>query len=112
MVVAFTEPPDPDKVIALAPKTIRDRIVVRTAKRTRAQIEADMEAMTVAVNRLGIDYTGGYDPKTERFNITVGAPAMVERARAVLPDSMSADTDVKVGLLPVPEAGSPRSPGR
>ena len=83
-----------------------------TAKRTQAQIGADLEATTVAVNRLGIDYTGGYDPKTQRFHIMVGAPAAVERVRAVLPDSVRADTDIKVGALPVPERALPRSQAR
>ena len=108
VVVAFTEPPSPDKVIALAPRTIRDRIFIRTAKRTQKQIGADLEAITVAVNRLGIDYTGGYDPKTQRFHVMVGAPAMVQRVRAVLPNSVRTDTDIKVGALPVPERALPR----
>ena len=103
VVVAFTRPPDRDEVIALAPKTIRDRIVVRTATRTAPQISADLDAITAAVNKLKIDYTGGYDPKTQRFNIMVGAPTAVERVRAALPDSVRADTDVTVGALPVPE---------
>lgn len=103
VVVAFTQPPDRDAVIALAPRTLRDRIVVHTAKRTASQISADLDAITAAVNRLKVDYTGGYDPRTQRFHIMVGAPAMVERVRAVLPDSVRGDTDIKVGALPVPE---------
>ena len=112
VVVAFTQPPARDKVIALAPKTIRDRIVIRTAKRTQAQISADLDAITAAVNRLAIDYTGGYDPRTQRFHVMVGAPALVERVRSVLPASVRADTDIKVGALPVPETAIPRSPTR
>ena len=108
VVVAFTRPPNQDEVIALAPKTIRDRIVVRTATRPASLINADLDAITAAVNKLKIEYTGGYDPKTQRFHITVGAPVMVERVRAVLPDSVRADTDVKVGALPVPERALPR----
>ncbi len=112
IVVAFTQPPSREKVIALAPKTIRDRIIVRTATRTASQISADLDAITAAVNRLKLDYTGGYDPKSQRFHIMVGAPAMVERVRAVLPNSIRADTDIKVGALPVPEMAGPRSPVR
>jgi hypothetical protein len=112
VVVAFTSPPDRDKVLALAPHTIRDRIVIRTATRTASQISGDLDAITAAVNKLKVDYTGGYDPKTQRFHIMVGAPAMIERVTAVLPDSVRADTDVMVGALPVPEMGSPRSPIR
>ena len=108
VVVAFTQPPARDKVIALAPKTIRDRIVVRTATRTASQVNRALEAITASVNRLKIDYTGGYDPRTQRFHVTVGGPAMVERVQAVLPDSARADTDIKVGALPVPERALPR----
>jgi len=103
VVVAFTRPPDREEVIALAPKTIRDRIVIRTATRTASQISAELEAITTAVNRLKVEYTGGYDTKAQRFYITVGAPASVERVRTVLPESVRADTDIKVGALPVPE---------
>ena len=104
--------PARDEVIAPAHKTIRDRIVIRRAKRTQTQIGADLEAITVAANRLGIDYSGGYVPKTERFHVMVGAPAMVERVQPVIPDSVRADTDIKVGALPVPELALPRSPTR
>lgn len=103
VVVAFTQPPARDKVIALAPRTIRDRIVIRTAARTASQISADLDAITAAVNRLKLDYTGGYDPKTQRFHVMVGAPAMVQHVRDALPDSVRADTDIRVGALPVPE---------
>ena len=112
VVVAFTQPPARDKVIALAPRTIRDRIIVRTAIRTASQINADLDSIAAAVNRLRVDYTGGYDPKTQRFHVMVGVPAMVEPVRAVLPDSVRADTDIKVGALPVPERALARSPTR
>lgn len=112
VVVAFTQPPPQEEIIALAPRTIRDRIVLRTATRTASQISADLDAITAAVNRLKVGYTGGYDAKTQRFHITVGSPAQAEQVRSALPVSVRADTDVKVGALPVPERGSPRSPGR
>lgn len=103
VVVAFTRPPDLDEVIALAPKTIRDRIVLRAATRTASQISSDLDAIAAAVNKLTIDYTGGYDPKTQRFHVMVGDAAQVERVLAVLPASVRQDTDVRVGALPVPE---------
>lgn len=104
VVVAFTPPPPPREAIAkLAPPAIRDRVLVRTAKRTAAQISSAMDRMTAALNRTGIAYTGGYSPKTQRFTITVGAPAQVEPMRAALPADLRGDSDVLVGLLPVPE---------
>lgn len=62
-----------------------------------------MDDLTAALNRTGINYTGGYSPKTQRFTITVAAPAQVEPMRAALPADLRDDTDVTVGPLPVPE---------
>lgn len=108
VVVNFTHPPRRERVLALAPPVLRDRIVIRAAKRTQAQIEAELEAITVAVNRLGIDYTGGYDPKTQRFYLTVASRQQVEPVRSVLPASVRDDTEITVGALPVPERAIPR----
>lgn len=104
VVVAFTEPPPPrEQIIALAPPAIRDRILVRPAKRTAAQISTAMDDLTAALNRTGIAYTGGYSPKTQRFTIMVASPAHVQRIRAALPVGLQVDSDVVVGALPVPE---------
>ena len=104
VVVAFTQPPPPRaRIVALAPPAIRDRVVVRTAKRTSGQISAAMDALAAAVRTTGVDWTGGYSPVTQRFTVTVGTPANVERVRAVVPREILGDTDVVVGLLPVPE---------
>lgn len=104
VVVAFTPPPPPrERIVALAPAPIRDRILVLAAKRTAAEITAANEAIVTALNRTGVDYTGGYDPKTQRFEVKVASPEQVERMRAAIPHGLRADTDVVVGPLPVPE---------
>lgn len=104
VVVSFAEPVPPrGQIAALAPPAIRDRILVRPAKRTAAQIAAANEAIVAALNRTGIEYTGGYSPKTERFTVTVGSPEHVQPMLAAVPSEYRGDTDVVVGLLPVPE---------
>jgi hypothetical protein len=103
VVVAFTRPPPADEVIALAPRTIRDRIVLRTATRTAAQINADLEAIAEAFRAGGFDFTGGYDPKAQRFDMTVATESDRKRALASIPPRIRSDVGVKVGPLPVPE---------
>ncbi len=103
VVVAFTRPPPLEQVKALASPVIRDRITFRTAKRTQAQISADLEAIAEAFRGGGFDFTGGYDVKTQRFDMTVASKADRQRAVGVIPSRLRADVDVKVGPLPVPE---------
>lgn len=104
VVVAFTSPPPPrEQIVKLAPPAIRDRILVRRAKRTQAEINADLEALAASLRRTGIEFGGGHSPKTQRFEIKVGSQAHVERIRAAIPLELRADTDVVVGALPVPE---------
>lgn len=103
VVVAFTEPPARDKVIALAPRTIQDRIILRTATRTAAQINADLAAIAQAFRSGGFDFTGAYDPKAQRFDMTVATELDRKRALSLIPPRIRSDVDVKVGPLPVPE---------
>ena len=104
IVVAFTAPPPARaRIIALAPPSIRDRILIRTAKRTRAQINADLDALATALRATGVDWSGGYDVKTQRFEIKVASQAHVPRTRSAIPARLRTDTDVIVGALPVPE---------
>mgnify|MGYP000167919524 CR=1 FL=1 len=104
VVVAFTDPPPPREAIAkLAPPAIRDRIIVRTAKRTRAEINAALDSLSSALRAAGLTWGGGYDVKTQRFEVMVTSQAHVERIRAAIPPDLRDDTDVLVRALPVPE---------
>lgn len=104
VVVAFTPPPPGrEQIAALAPPAIRDRILVRTAKRTRAEIEADLEALAASLRRTGIQFGGGHSHKTQRFEIKVASQAHVERIRTAIPTELRQDVDIVVGALPVPE---------
>ena len=104
VVVAFTAPPPPrERIVALAPPAIKNRILVRTATRTRAEIEAALDSLASAMRATGLDWTGGYDVKTQRFEVKVASPAHVERIRSAIPPALRADVDVTVGPLPVPE---------
>jgi hypothetical protein len=72
VVVAFTSPPPPrEHIVQLAPPAIRDRIIVRTAKRTQAEINAALDALAPALRATGLNWSGGYDVKTQRFEIKV-----------------------------------------
>lgn len=104
VVVAFTSPlPPRDHIVKLAPSAIRDRIIVRTAKRTRAEIDAALDQLAPALRAAGLPWGGGYDVKTQRFEIKVASPAYVERVRSAVPPALRSDVDVTVGPLPVPE---------
>ena len=104
VVVAFTAPPPPRaQVLSLAPAPIRDRILIRTAKRTRAEVNAALDALALALRKAGVQWGGGYDPKTGRFEVMVESPQHVERMRAAVPPELRDDTDIVVGALPVPE---------
>ena len=105
VVVAFTAPPPPREGDRRAGASRRsaNRILVRTATRTRAEIEAALDALASAMRATGLDWTGGYDVKTQRFEVKVASPAHVERIRSAIPPALRADVDVTVGPLPVPE---------
>jgi hypothetical protein len=104
VVVAFTAPPPPrEAIVKLAPPAIRDRIIVRTAKRTRAEIDAALDRLAAALRAAGLAWGGGYDVKTQRFEVMVTSQAHVERIRSAIPPTLRSDVDVTVGALPVPE---------
>jgi hypothetical protein len=104
VVVAFTAPPPPrERIIALAPSAIRDRIIVRTAKRAQAEIHAALDALASALRAAGVEWGGGYDVKTQRFEIKVASPAHVERVRAAIPAELHGEVDVIVGALAMPQ---------
>jgi len=104
VVVAFTAPPPPrERIVALAPPPIRDRIIVRTARRTRAEIDSALDSLASALRGTGLEWGGGYDVKTQRFEVMVTLPEQVERVRAAIPPNLRDDTDVVVRALPVPE---------
>jgi hypothetical protein len=103
-VVAFTAPPPPhDQIVALAPAAIRDRILVRIAKRTHAQTRAALDSLASALRATGLDWTGGYDPRTQRFEVMVASIEDAGRMRAAVPPELRDDTDIRIGPLPVPE---------
>jgi len=103
VVVAFTAPPPREAIVKLAPAAIRDRIIVRTAKRTQAEINAALDELASALRAAGLAWGGGYDVKTQRFEVMVTSQAHVERIRAAIPPNLRDDTDVVVRALPVPE---------
>ena len=104
VVAAFTAPPPPrEHIVKLAPPAIRDRIIVRTAKRSQAEIHAALDVLAPALRATGLNWGGGYDVKTQRFEIRVASPAHVERVRAAIPPRLRPDVDVTVGALSVPE---------
>lgn len=104
VVVTFTSPPPPREHIAkLAPPAIRDRIIVRTARRTQAEIHAALDELASALRATGLKWGGGYNVKTQRFEIKVASEAHVERMRSAVPPRLRPDVDVIVGPLPVPE---------
>lgn len=104
VVVAFTPPlPPRESIVALAPPAIRDRILVRPAKRTQAEINAALDSLASALRATGLQWGGGYDVKTPRFEIKVASQPHVERIRSAIPPTLRPDVDVTVGALPVPE---------
>jgi hypothetical protein len=101
VVVAFADSRPREDLLASVSPALREVLEIRTASRTRAEIGRGMDAIIAALKPTGIDYTAAYSPKAQRFEVTVGAPAAVETVRARLPAGISADTDVRVGSLPV-----------
>src|SRR5215210_980559 len=96
VVVAFTRPPPRNEIVRLAHDVLRDRIEIRTAKRTSVQIASDMDRLATALRGAGFDWTGFYDPKRQRFEVTVARPEHAVRARAALPADLSVDSDIRV----------------
>jgi hypothetical protein len=103
VVATFTRPPPLGEVQRLAPRQIRDRIEVRTAKRSREEIAGlrDDIAKRLQAGRL-MGWSGGYNPKTQCFEISVASPAAVAQVRELLTPEQLVDADIRVGPIPQP----------
>ncbi len=95
-VVAFTRPPPLSQIKRLAPPEIRDRIAVRTAKRSRAELSAADVIILQRLRGAGLrEWSSGYRETTQCFHITVESPEAAQRVRAVLPPDILIDTDIQ-----------------
>lgn len=101
VVVAFTQPPPLRDIQRLAPAEIRDQVSICIAKRTAPEIMAASDRMATALRRDRSPWSGGYNAKTQRFEITVAKAEDVERARLLLPPDIRADAEIRVGDQPV-----------
>lgn len=96
-VVAFTRPPPLSQIQRLAPSEIQDRIAVRIAKRSRAELSAADAVILQSLRGAGLrEWSSGYRETTQCFHITVGSPEASERVRALLPPDILIDTEIQV----------------
>ncbi|GLR47243.1 hypothetical protein GCM10007925_09540 [Sphingomonas astaxanthinifaciens DSM 22298] len=96
-VVAFTRPPSLAEIQRLAPPEIRDRIAVRTAKRSQEEIGRARDLITERLRaaRIG-SWSSGYNPVSQCFEIGVESAARIEQVRALLPADVLVDADFRV----------------
>jgi hypothetical protein len=101
VVVAFTRRPPLSEVQRLAPPDLRDRIEVRTAKRSRDEIAILRDAIASRLQTGGLaGWSSGYNPKTQCFEITVASNAAIARVRSLLTPEQLLDADLRIGPIP------------
>ncbi len=101
VVATFTRPPPLSEVQRLAPPEIRDRIEVRTAKRSRDEIAILRDAIARRLQSGGLTgWSSGYNPKTQCFEISVASDAAIAQVRSLLTPEQLLDADLRVGPIP------------
>lgn len=104
VVVAFKGRADEAAVLERAHPELRPFIRFKAAERSRTEIERDLDRIIAVMRKAPGQWSGGYDPRTERFSINVTAPAAADHARARLPADIAEDSDIRVGGVPAPLA--------
>jgi hypothetical protein len=100
VVATFTRPPPLSEVQRLAPAEIRDRIEVRSAKRSRDEIAILRDAIARRLQTGGLTGWGsGYNPKTQCFEISVASDAAIAQVRSLLTPEQLLDADLRVELI-------------
>lgn len=100
--LAFKEPPDKQAILARADPALRPHIVFRTASRTQAEIERDLDRVIGAMRGIPGEWAGGYDVKTGKFVYNVTSPAGVAFAERRLPPDLRGDVTFRLGSVPQP----------
>lgn len=104
VLLAFKEPPDKQAILARADPALRPHIMFRTASRTQADIERDLDRVIEAMRGVPGEWAGGYDVKTGKFVYNVTSPAGIAFAEKRLPPDLRADVTFRLGSVPQPLA--------
>lgn len=86
------------------PQKIGRYIQLRNAKRSRVDKDRNLEDIARALSGNGIAYLGGYDLRSEHFQITVENAEDVSKVESLLPEALKQDTVVMVGPVPKVQA--------
>lgn len=72
--------------------------------RGRSQRRADQQEIEKAFRAAGIEFGGGYDPITGKYDMVVEDSRAISAVRQALPPNLRDDVAIRLGKLPRPEA--------
>lgn len=105
IVIGFADAKDRTALLQSIDPKLRRYVQIRQMPKSRSQIQADLDALTAAINKAGIPYTGGYDMPNGRFVIVTESPADAQRVRELIPPALRGDVQVIQGKVPRNSAG-------
>lgn len=105
IVIGFADAKERTALLQSIDPKLRRYVQIRQMPKSRRQIQADLDALTAAINKAGIPYTGGYDMPNGRFVIVTESPADAQRVRELIPPALRGDVQVIQGKVPRNSAG-------
>lgn len=104
VVFAFADGRDRKSLLESLPPRLRKYAQLRTVPRSRSQIRAALLEIEKAFKAAGIEFGGGFDPITGKFDMVVEDTRAIRTVRDALPPTLRDDVSIRVGPLPRPEA--------
>jgi hypothetical protein len=105
IVIGFADAKDRTALLQSIDPKLRRYVQIRQMPKSRSQIQSDLDALTAAINKADIPYTGGYDMPNGRFVIVTESPADAQRVRELIPPTLRGDVQVIQGKVPRNSAG-------
>jgi len=107
VVVGFTDQSDRKGLLEQIDPKIRRYVQFRTVKFKPSEIERRLQAYGQLFEQAGIEVTGRFIPKNQKFEITLASEAQRNAAQALIPASERADVQFTVGKMPSTEQTEP-----
>jgi hypothetical protein len=104
IIVSFADKKDRKAFLDQIDPKIRRYVQLKNATKSRIDVNRDLDAITASLRDSGIDYFGGFDLPSSKFQITAERPADVQRIQGLLPANLKNDVAVSVGPVPKTQA--------
>ena len=107
IVIAFADNADRKEFLASLDPKLQRYVQIRNASRSRAQVNADLDALLASFNATAVPYFGGYDVRTGKYAITAETQDGVARLRQATPARLRSEVLFKVGEIPKAQQSNP-----